>query len=50
MDDPMVRLRLSRITGTRSLGLPIPSGGPFFFARFSSRLLLLIPQVLRSDN
>jgi len=31
MDDPMIRSRLGRITGTRPLGLPIPSGGPSFF-------------------
>jgi hypothetical protein len=31
MDDPMIRSRLGRITGTRALGSWIPSRGPLFF-------------------
>jgi hypothetical protein len=31
MDDPMVRSRLGRATGTQPLGPLIPSKGPFFF-------------------
>jgi hypothetical protein len=33
MDDPMIRSRLGRITGTRPLGPRIPSWGPSFFSR-----------------
>jgi len=33
MDDPMVRPRLDRATGTRLWGFPIPSGAPFFSCR-----------------
>ena len=50
MDDPMIRLRLSRVTGTRSLGLPIPSGGPFFFYPRYFAARRQISWVLPSDN
>jgi hypothetical protein len=34
MDDPMVRSRLDRTTGTQPIGAPDPKRGPHFFLRY----------------